>query len=145
MVGISSVESYWLKPDALAKLPIYILNLSKMFIKNFCYIGCFTKLRCELIFRLCDECWCSEHCFVVAATSQILRFNYLLCEHIFVRGVAGVIYLDKCSMLAKSLFNCVDGLIAFDLYNNYRICKAFVNECRVCYALWNYFSKYAIR
>ena len=47
----------------------------------------------------------------------------------FVCCVAGFIYRDKCSELAKSLSKSVNCLDAFDLQGDYRIGEAFFSGC----------------
>ena len=54
---------------------------------------------------------------------------------------AGFIYRDEGSALAKSLFNSVDCLNAFDLQDDYRIGKAFVGSCWLGSALCDEWTK----
>ena len=58
-----------------------------------------------------------------------IKINYLLGEGMFICRAAGFIYRDEGSELAKSLFNSVDCLDAFDLQGDYRIGNAFLGSC----------------
>ena len=59
----------------------------------------------------------------------------------FVCWVAGFIYRNKCSELAKSFLKSVDGFDAFDLQSDYRVGEAFFNGCRLCFELCDEWSK----
>ena len=59
----------------------------------------------------------------------------------FVCRTAGFIYRDEGSKLAKSLFNSVDCLDAFDLQGDYWIVKAIFGSCWLASALWDECTK----
>ena len=82
----------------------------------------------------------SENCFVFAAMSR--RSRSIICfASTSSYVVSTFIYRDKWSELAKSFLNSVDGFDAFHLQSYYRIGEAFCNGCRLCFALWNKWSK----
>ena len=58
-----------------------------------------------------------------------IKINNLFGKHMLLCKTTSFIYMEECSVLAKSIFNCVDCLNAFDFQGEYFISEALLGCC----------------